>query len=142
MAASSRKRGGIIADINITPLVDITLVLLVVFMVTAKVIVSQAIPLDLPAAAKSEQVQLVFGVELLADGRVIIDGAPVQDIGRLLPLAQKSAQAHEKLRAVIRAERDVRHGRVIEAMDMLKQAGITHIAFAVVPKQLDENAGE
>ena len=64
---------GLIAGINVTPLVDVTLVLLIIFMVTAKIIVSQGMPMDLPKAASGEALQTVFSVELLADGRSRVD---------------------------------------------------------------------
>lgn len=51
---------GMITGINVTPLVDITLVLLIIFIVTAKILVTPAVPLDLPQAARSEEVQLVL----------------------------------------------------------------------------------
>src|SRR6185295_13098499 len=65
--------GGIISNINVTPLVDVTLVLLIIFMVTAKIIVSQGMPMDLPKAASGEEVQTVFSVELTADGKTRVD---------------------------------------------------------------------
>ena len=55
-----------IVGINVTPLVDITLVLLIIFMVVAKMVVSQSVPLDLPKAASGTDVQVVFSVELYA----------------------------------------------------------------------------
>src|SRR5262252_8893897 len=64
---------GMISGINVTPLVDVTLVLLIIFMVTAKIIVSQGMPMDLPKAASGEALQTVFSIELLIDGRTRID---------------------------------------------------------------------
>src|SRR5437868_2486881 len=66
-----------ITGINVTPLVDITLVLLIIFMVTAKIIVSQSVPLDLPKAASGTEVQVVFSVVLAADGSTQVDSKPV-----------------------------------------------------------------
>ena len=62
MASSGPRRGGIIEGINVTPLVDITLVLLVIFIVTAKIVVTPAVPLDLPRAAGAEELQTVLSV--------------------------------------------------------------------------------
>jgi biopolymer transport protein ExbD len=58
-----------ITGINVTPLVDIVLVLLIIFMVTAKLIVSKSVPLDLPKAASGSDIQTVFSIVLAADGR-------------------------------------------------------------------------
>jgi biopolymer transport protein ExbD len=124
---------GIISGINVTPLVDVTLVLLIIFMVTAKIIVSQGLPMDLPKAASGEEVQTVFSVELTADGKTLVDSKVVtneDDVGRLA----KDAKAKNKdLRAVIRADKKVEHGRVIQVLDLLKRSGVAKIAFAVSP---------
>jgi biopolymer transport protein ExbD len=69
-AASSRSSNGAITGINVTPLVDITLVLLIIFMVTAKLVVRRdAMTLDLPKATTGAEVQEIFSVAILADGQ-------------------------------------------------------------------------
>jgi biopolymer transport protein ExbD len=135
MAASNRDDGGdgTITDINVTPLVDIMLVLLIIFMVTAKIIVSQSLPLDLPKAAAGQEVQLVFGLELTATGETFVDGKKVANDDAILPLAREAQAKNADLRAVIRADQAVQHGRVIRALDLLKQAGVSKIAFGVSP---------
>jgi biopolymer transport protein ExbD len=134
MAGSNRDDGdGMIADINVTPLVDITLVLLIIFMVTAKIIVSQSLPLDLPKAAAGQEVQLIFGLELHANGDMLVDGKKVANDDAILPLAREAQTKNADLRAVIRADQAVPHGRVIRALDLLKQAGVSKIAFGVSP---------
>jgi len=133
MAAASEDEDGIISAINVTPLVDITLVLLIVFMVTAKIIVSTSLPLDLPKAAKGETVQLVFGLELHANGDIVIDGERMSDDKAVLALAREALAKNKDLRAVIRADKTVQHGRIIRILDLLKQAGVSKIAFGVTP---------
>ena len=134
MAFGSQKDDdGIISDINVTPLVDITLVLLIIFMVTAKIIVSQSLPMDLPKAAQGQDVQLVFGLELHANGNTLIDGKIIPNDDAILPMAKEAQAKNPELRAVIRADTSVQHGRVIRALDLLKQAGVSKIAFGVSP---------
>ena len=80
MAGSGKDAGnGIIGGINVTPLVDIRLVLLIIFMVTAKLVIapSTALPLTLPKAATGEALQVVFAISLTSDGKAFIDGKPV-----------------------------------------------------------------
>jgi biopolymer transport protein ExbD len=122
-----------ITGINVTPLVDITLVLLIIFMVTAKIIVSQSVPLDLPKAASGTEVQVVFSVVLAADGTTQVDGKPVPNDDAILPLAQEAHKKNAELRAVIKADSAVPHGRVIHVLDLLKQGGVSKIAFGVTP---------
>jgi biopolymer transport protein ExbD len=121
---------GLIAGINVTPLVDVTLVLLIIFIVTAKIIVQSGLPMDLPKAASGEEVQVIFSVELLADGKTYVDSKPVRDDEAVGPLAKRAKGEHADLRAVIRAEAAVPHGRVIGILDRLKRAGVAKIAFA------------
>ena len=123
----------VISGINVTPLVDITLVLLIIFMVTAKIIVSQSLPLDLPKAASGQDVQLVFGLELHSNGDTVIDGKKVPGDDAILAAAREAQAKNPELRAVIRADQTVQHGRVIRALDLLKQAGVSKIAFGVTP---------
>ncbi len=128
---SSSKPEQPIVGINVTPLVDITLVLLIIFMVTARIIVSQSLPMDLPKAAQGQQIQLVFGVELHSNGDTLVDGKKIPSDEAIFPLAKEAYAKNTDLRAVIRADSAVQHGRVIRILDLMKQAGISKIAFGV-----------
>ncbi|HKQ68744.1 MAG TPA: biopolymer transporter ExbD [Polyangiaceae bacterium] len=133
MAGGSQDTDEGIVGINVTPLVDITLVLLIIFMVVAKMVVSQSVPLDLPKAASGTDVQVVFSVELYANGEMAVDQNKVASDEALLPLAREGHQKSADLRAVIKADGTVQHQRVIHVLDLLKQAGISKIAFGVTP---------
>ena len=123
-----------ITGINVTPLVDITLVLLIIFMVTTKIVMNQTVPLDLPKAATgTADVQVVFSIILAADGRAVVDGKPSPNDDAILQLARDASTAHPDLRAVIKADAAVTHGRVIHVLDLLKQAHVNKIAFGVTP---------
>ena len=108
--------------------------LLIIFMVTAKLIVSKSVPLDLPKAASGSDIQTVFSIVLAADGTTQVD-CKTRPERRRDPRAGAKA-AHEKnpeLRAVIKADSAVPHGRVIHVLDLLKQAQVAKIAFGVSP---------
>lgn len=136
MAGSASSRNGAIVGINVTPLVDVTLVLLIIFMVTAKIIVSQGMPMDLPQSASGEDIQTVFSVELTQDGKTRVDSRFVDNDETIAPLAKDAKSKNKDLRAVIRADKKVEHGRVIHVLDLLKQSGVAKIAFAVAPAQV------
>jgi biopolymer transport protein ExbD len=135
MAASNQSGDddGMVTGINVTPLVDITLVLLIIFMVTAKLIVSQSLPLDLPKAANGQDIQMIFGVELHQNGDIMVNGKKLPGDDAVLPLAKEELAKTPDLRAVIRADTTVQHGRVIRVLDLLKQGGVSKIAFGVSP---------
>jgi len=126
-------KGGVKSDINVTPLVDVMLVLLIIFMVTARIIHAQGMPMDLPKAASGESIQTVFSVELGVDGSTMVDSERLAKDDAISPLAVAARGKNPDLRAVIRADSKVEHGRVIHVLDLLKRAGIAKIAFAVTP---------
>jgi biopolymer transport protein ExbD len=132
-ASSGEDEEGLISGINVTPLVDVILVLLVIFMVTARIIHNQGMPMDLPKAAKGESVQTIFSVELTADKKTYVDSNELANDDAILGLARAAIGKTKDLRAVIRADKKVEHGRVIHVLDLLKRAGIAKIAFAVSP---------
>lgn len=128
-----RRRMGGMNEINVTPLIDVMLVLLVIFMVTAKIIVSQGMPMDLPKSATGENMQSIFSVDLSIDGKVRVDQKVLANDDAILPAAREARGINKDVRAVIRADKKVEHGRVIHVLDLLRQAGISKIAFAISP---------
>jgi biopolymer transport protein ExbD len=132
--SASQEADDAITGINVTPLVDITLVLLIIFMVTTKIVLNQTLPLDLPKAATgTSDVQTIFSILLSADGRTVVDSNQITSDEAILPLARTAQSAHPELRAVIKADSAVTHGRVIHVLDLLKQAHVGKIAFGVTP---------
>ena len=127
------EEGGddVIAAINVTPLVDVTLVLLIIFMVTATYVVREAIQVDLPRAASGgETVGPTLAFVLDRDGKLFLDGAPatLEDArGAVRAALARSSEA----RALISADRAVSHGRVIEVIDLVKREGLTRFAIDV-----------
>jgi biopolymer transport protein ExbD len=133
MAGGAQQGGGIISGINVTPLVDITLVLLIIFIVTAKIVVTPAVPLDLPKAAKSDDVQVIFSVIIPAKGPTLVNGEAVATDQALEQAAETALDADDTLRVVISADGSVPHRQVMHTLDVLRQGGVTHVAFATVP---------
>lgn len=133
MAGGAAPRRGMIVGINVTPLVDITLVLLIIFIVTARIVVAPAVPMDLPQAATGQEVQVVFSVMLPQDGTLLVNGSPVADRRELTARAATALQENPELRAVVHADGDVAHRQVLSAMDALREAGVSRIAFGVAP---------
>ena len=117
------------SDINITPFVDIVLVLLVIFMVTAKYMVSQSIPVDLPKAASAAAgVPTLVSCSIDASQQMYVDKVPMNPDEIRSALRGKLASDAE-LRAIINADRAVPHGRVVELIDIIRGAGIEKFAI-------------
>ncbi len=131
--AIQNDEGGddVIAGINVTPLVDITLVLLIIFMVTATYVVRDAIRVDLPRAASGGEVvgpTLAFALD--RDGKLFLDGTPASAEAAREAVRAAVARSPEA-RALISADRAVSHGRVIEVIDLVKREGLTRFAIDV-----------
>ena len=134
MALATNNNGSsTFSGINVTPLVDIMLVLLVIFMVTARLIVSQTLPMDLPKAATGGEQQIIFSVSVDTAGQMTVDSRKVKDDAELFSLARSARANNVDLRAVIHADQSLSYGRVVRVMDLLKQSGIGKIAFGVTP---------
>jgi biopolymer transport protein ExbD len=132
MATPVQEHGDeMIAGINVTPLVDITLVLLVIFMVTATYVVKEAIEVDLPRAASGgETVGPTLAFALDREGKLWLDGAPATADGAREAVRAALARSPEA-RALISADRAVSHGRVVEIIDLVKREGLVRFAIDV-----------
>ena len=125
--------GQMIVGINVTPLVDITLVLLIIFMVTASYIVNPAIKVDLPKAASgSEQTKTTLALTIAKDGVVYLNGERTNDSG-IVQYIGGELPKNPDLQAIIAADKVVPHGDVIHVIDLVKRSGVHRFALNVDP---------
>lgn len=121
----------VFSGINITPLVDVVLVLLVIFLMTAPVIYQSAIKVQLPKAKSGEQNEKSpFQFTLTREGNVAWDKEQLDWDSLGKRLAGIDNQAGDQT-AVISADEATPHGTVVKLMDMLRQAGLTRFAMNV-----------
>jgi len=142
MAGGALRRRGPITDINVTPLVDIMLVLLIIFMLTAHLIARQEIEVKLPkAAAGGTMPPTTLGVTLTREGRIFLDGKPTT--GAQLRAAITAAVAKDpQTQVVVAGDRDVSHGRVVWVLDLVKGLGVGAFAIQIDPAALTPPDGE
>ena len=135
MSAASgggRRRG--VNDINVTPFVDVVLVLLVIFMVTATLIVRGAIPIKLPEAGTADNLPatvLVLGVT--AEGTFTVKGKTYTDV-ELEAFISETLQESPDAVAVISGDKRVPYGKVMELIDMAQRLGVKQISAEVIRK--------
>ena len=124
----SRRGASVLSDINVTPLVDVVLVLLLVFMVTAPMM-SRGIDVSLPVASLTDnQPEDRLTVSVNAEERVYIGDKPINLV--LLEDTLKGMLAERTSKVVyLRADERLRYGRVIEVVDRMKRAGVEQIGF-------------
>jgi biopolymer transport protein ExbD len=130
---------GVFAEINITPLTDIFLVLLIIFMVTSSVIVNQGagaakagLKVNLPkgSAADVMPASTDLSVAVLSDGRVVLSGNVVTT-DELKKALDGARTKNPNTLVVIQADEGVPHGRVVEVMELAKGAGLAQLAIGV-----------
>ena len=116
-----------ITDINVTPFVDVALVLLVVFMVTAKLIVARGVEIDKPKASTGGEVQSTLRVSVNKEGELFVNGdkytTDVAAVARIKEIAATST----KPKAIIAGSKVGAYGNVMRAIDVVQQAGVTSI---------------
>jgi len=131
MAGAAQDTDEEITGINVTPLVDIVLVLLIIFMVTANFIVRDSMEVDLPRAANGgETVQGLVNVVMDKEGKVFFDGAEVSE-PELLTKVTEALQKEPETRAIISADQTVNYGRVMHLIDVVKGQGIAKFALNI-----------
>ncbi|MFO0695628.1 MAG: biopolymer transporter ExbD [Polyangiales bacterium] len=138
-------RGGddddLITDINVTPLVDVVLVLLIILMVTATAIVSKTIQVELPEARTGEQQTqpTTLAVSIDSNAKVFLDATEVT-LPQLLERAKAARAQDPETRAIIAADGRIPHANVVQVIDILRQANVLKFAINVRPSEVSGGA--
>jgi biopolymer transport protein ExbD len=131
MAASVGDDDDGINAINVTPLVDIMLVLLVIFMVASAYIVKDTIEVELPKASTgSESTDLTLSLVLDRDNQLYLNGMVATEV-EVAKACQDAVAKNPDVQAIIAADEGVRHGRVIRLIDLIRINGLTKFAINV-----------
>ncbi len=129
-----------ISGINVTPLVDIVLVLLIIFIVTASFILRSSIPLDLPHAATSEEsASGLMVVAIKKDGSLYINGrtATIDDLpARVRSAREKITKQGERLNVFVSADVGASYGRFAQVVDRLRLEGVTDVSMDTRPAEV------
>ncbi|MEB3298802.1 MAG: biopolymer transporter ExbD [Candidatus Sericytochromatia bacterium] len=120
-----------IVEINVTPLVDITLVLLIIFLATSYLIAQQSLKVELPKASRTQATEARTVAIMVKDtGQIYLDGQVVTPEELQVDLEELHRRRPD-LQIVVGADAAVPHGRVVDVMDAARLAGVEKIAFAV-----------
>jgi biopolymer transport protein ExbD len=134
MAAAAHNDDEIITGINVTPLVDVTLVLLVILMVTASYVASRSIPMELPRGATAESTPTTLAVSIDKEGNLFLDAEAI-DEASFRSKVRASRTADAETRAVIAADGRVSHAKVVHVMDLLRREDVSKFAINVDPEE-------
>jgi biopolymer transport protein ExbD len=123
-----------ISEINVVPLVDIILVVLIIFMVTAPMIMKPNINVNLPKAASGDNsTPSKLSLAITADGKVMLNGNQVDD-EKIKSTAAEEFAKNPEVQAIIAADKDVPHGKVVSVLDLVKGVGIKKFAISIDKK--------
>ncbi len=127
-----RSRDSGISGINVTPLVDVCLVLLIILMVASTYIVAQTLKVNLPRTKSTDgEADKPHTVAIQKDGTIRFEDEPV-DEDQLAARVQDLVTADPEMNLVVSADKDVPHGTVVHVMDVAKQVGVVHFAINVM----------
>ena len=123
-----------ISEINVTPFVDVVLVLLVIFMVTAPMLVREQMNVNLPKAQTGEKsAAQAIAIVITKDGAVTLMDKPIQ-MDQIEDAIKAIVAKNPDGQAVISADTDTKHGDVVRVMDLIKKAGLTKFAIQIEQK--------
>jgi len=133
MGASGKQDDDeMIATINVTPLVDIVLVLLIVLMVTSSYLVNKAISVELPKAATGETTNPSMSISVDQAGKLYLDGVAI-DAPALQERVRAAHDSDPDVKAIISADGRVHHSEVVAVIDLLRSEKITKFAINTSP---------
>ncbi len=134
MAFKSDSNDDVLAEINVVPLVDVILVVLIIFMVTAPMIMKPSINVNLPKAGSGEAtVPSKLNITIAKDGAITLDGKTADD-QKLQAAALEEVKKNSEIQAIISADKDVPHGRVVSVLDLVKAVGVKKFAISIDKK--------
>jgi biopolymer transport protein ExbD len=132
---SDSEASSIMTSINITPFVDVVLVLLIIFMITAPALVKEVMDIRLPKTASGDgQVMQTLGVAINKDGNILLNGQITDDEGLKTAIKETLANSQDA-QAIISADVDVKYGRVVKVIDLLKSSGLEKFAVQIEREQ-------
>lgn len=132
MSLLNNNDDDIMADINITPLVDIMLVLLITFMLVSTLVDFSAINVELPKAATGEEAKIKsVAVVVTKAGRYFVAGNPVNSLKELKEILKAKKEQNPRIQAVISADKNVSHGQVVKIIDLVRRLDILKFAISV-----------
>ena len=122
------------AEINVVPLVDVILVVLIIFMVTAPMIMKPSININLPKARAGDATALSkLNIVISKEGGLSLDGKSA-DEQQVQNAAMEESKKNPDIQAIISADKDVPHGRVVSVLDIVKAGGVKKFAISIDKK--------
>jgi biopolymer transport protein ExbD len=132
-----REREKLIFEINITPLTDVMLVLLIIFMVTTPFIIQGNIKINLPSAKAPSEISLNKNIiiTITSDGKMFLNGNGVRNDQELLNSIKNEINKTGNTTVIIEGDKMAFHGEMVRAMSIAKEAGADKLAITTIPDE-------
>lgn len=132
-----REREKLIFEINITPLTDVMLVLLIIFMVTTPFIIQGNIKINLPSAKAPSEISINKNIiiTITSDGKMFLNGNAVKDDQELLNGIKNEINKTGNSTVIIEGDKMAFHGEIVHAMSIAKEAGAEKLAITTIPDE-------
>jgi biopolymer transport protein ExbD len=131
MAASTENQDEVISNINITPMVDIMLVLLVIFMVTANFLKDEAVKVNLPRVAQSDpNLRKSTQITLTKDGKIYLENTE-SDTVKIIKTLEREVKIRPNMRVTLAADENLPYGQIAKIIGLIRKSGINRIALSV-----------
>jgi biopolymer transport protein TolR len=130
----SSEEQGLMSSINVTPFVDVALVLLVIFMVTAPILAKDVLKLHLPKTQAGDgKATTTLGLSVNREGQILLNGGLISETS-LTEEVKKAVASAPETQAIISADTETKYGNVVRVIDIVKSAGLTKFAIQVEHK--------
>ncbi|MGZ3691249.1 MAG: ExbD/TolR family protein [Pseudobdellovibrio sp.] len=134
MAFKFDQSDDVLAEINVVPLVDVILVVLIIFMVTAPMIMKPSISVNLPKSGSGDSTKpSKLSISISAAGQLQLDGKNVSE-NEISEAAKQEFAKNPDVQAIISADKDVAHGKVVSILDVVKSVGVKRFAISIDKK--------
>lgn len=131
MGFKPESQDDVMSEINVVPLVDVILVVLIIFMVTAPMIMKPSINVNLPKAGSgSATVPSRLNIQITQDGKMVLDGK-ISSEDEIKLAAQTELKKNPEIQAIISADKNVAHGTVVSVLDIVKKMGVKKFAISI-----------
>lgn len=131
MAFRPDSQDDMMAEINVVPLVDVILVVLIIFMVTAPMIMKPSINVNLPKAGSgSATAPSKLNIQITQDGKMVLDGK-ISSEDEIRAAATAELKKNPEIQAIISADKNVAHGKVVSVLDIIKTMGVKKFAISI-----------
>ncbi len=136
---SSSEDNGLLSSINITPFVDVVLVLLVIFMVTTPIMMNDLLDIHLPKTKSSDGPHInTLGVVLNKQEQILLNGKVITE-AQLTEEIKKATRENKDTQAIISADIELSYGKVVKIIDLIKTAGLEKFALQI--EKISETPG-